>query len=200
MGPKITYETDTSLEFDIQSEKIEQSTDLYANAKYYTRKNLNEYTYVLYKLFNEIFVSGRNMDPPSSYIMKSLWKTINSGTIIFGGYNNTSTDDTSDFSTIMSIYDIRNQTEVFEFLNKYSYLMPILIQANFEIWKYFSVKKNVLELISDPEFDEKYLSIFIQTKLSPKEAFLKLKEFDKSWWNNLSPETGGKIDINVEFV
>ncbi|MDD2353679.1 MAG: hypothetical protein PHX56_09045 [Atribacterota bacterium] len=199
MGTNITYETDTSLEISIQSEQNDQSTDVYAN-KYYTKKTLNEYTSVLFKLFNKTCTLAQTIEPSSPCIMNSLWKIIDNRTIVFGGEYNTSTDDTLDFTTIMSIYDIRNQAEVFEFLNKYSYLLPILIQANFEIWKYFAVKRNILELISDPEFDEKYLSVFIQTKLSPKDAFLKLKEFDKKWWNNVSPEAGGKIDINVEFI
>ena len=107
---------------------------------------------------------------------------------------------TPSISYISDMYILRDKKEVVKFLHENIYLNTMLDKANFEIRKYFGLSKNIIQLIVDPEGKEEYLSIFIQTTLSPKDAFLKLTEFDKKWWNNIAKEAKGKLDINVEFI
>lgn len=107
---------------------------------------------------------------------------------------------TPSISYISDMYTLRDKKEVIKFLHENIYLNAILDEANFEIKKYFGLSKNIIQLIVDPEGKEEYLSIFIQTTLSPKDAFLKLTEFDNKWWSNVANEAKGKLDINVEFI
>jgi len=104
--------------------------------------------------------------------------------------------------TLLSrLYNIRRESEVFEFLEDKPSLIPLIVEAHERIRDYFgSSTELVLEVITDPEATEDYeLVIFVRTNLSPDDTFSKLEQLDEEWWLDASSEMREKICIHVEF-
>jgi hypothetical protein len=104
--------------------------------------------------------------------------------------------------TLLSrLYNIRRESEVFEFLEDKPSLILLVLNAHERIRDYFgSSTELVLEVITDPEATEDYeLVIFVRTSLSPDDAFSKLEQLDEEWWLDASSEMREKLCIHVEF-
>jgi len=104
--------------------------------------------------------------------------------------------------TLLSrLYNIRRESEVFEFLEDKPSLISLVVEAHERIRDYFgSSTEFVLEVITDPEATEDYeLVIFVRTNLSPDDAFSKLEQLDEEWWLDTSSDMREKICIHVEF-
>jgi hypothetical protein len=99
------------------------------------------------------------------------------------------------------LYNIRRESEVFEFLEDKPSLISLVLEAHERIRDYFeSSKELVLEVITDPEATEDYeLVIFVRTNLSPDDAFNKLEQLDEGWWLDASSDMREKLCIHVEF-
>ena len=103
--------------------------------------------------------------------------------------------------TLLSrLYNIRRESEVFEFLEDKPSLIPLVVEAHERIRDYFgSSTELVLEVITDPEATEDYeLVIFVRTNLSPDDAFSKLEQLDEEWWLDASSEIREKLCIHME--
>lgn len=97
-------------------------------------------------------------------------------------------------------YTFRRPSEVSEFLSNNVTLLPLVVEAHGRAEEYFPTSDLILEVVADPEMsNKKELAIFIQTTLSPHEAFERLEMFDKVWWLDLAPVLGEKLCVHVEF-
>lgn len=104
--------------------------------------------------------------------------------------------------TLLSrLYNIRRESEVFEFLEDKPSLISLVVKAHERIRDYFgSSTELVLEVITDPEASEDYeLVIFVHTNLSPDDAFSKLEQLDEGWWLDASSDMSEKLCIHMEF-
>jgi hypothetical protein len=99
------------------------------------------------------------------------------------------------------LYIFRDREEVLWFLERYPFLVSLLLEAYEEIWNYFPYSQVSLEVISDPEaLDEYQLLASISTSLAPDEAIDKLEQFDESWWLDALDRVQSKLCIDVEFL
>lgn len=100
---------------------------------------------------------------------------------------------------LSKIYTFRNPPEVSEFLSSNIFLIPLIEEAYRKIREYFPQTELILEVLYDPEADNKELVIFIHTNLPPDEALNKLEQLDKNWWLDASLEAEGRLCIHMEF-
>jgi hypothetical protein len=98
------------------------------------------------------------------------------------------------------LYTFRKREEVLWFLERYPFLVSLLLEAHYEIEKYFSHSQICLEVVTDPEaMDDYQLAVFIVTKLGPDEAVDRLEQFDEGWWLDVLDQAQGMLCIDVEF-
>jgi hypothetical protein len=86
------------------------------------------------------------------------------------------------------------------FLERYPFLVPLLIEAYRNIQRCFPLSLVYLTVISDPEeFGTDQLTAFIATNLEPERAIDALNNFDKTWWLKAVKRTQGKFCVTLEF-
>lgn len=100
---------------------------------------------------------------------------------------------------LSEIYIFRRPPEVVDFLSNKSSLAPFLAEAYDRIVEYFPSATLILEVVTDPEDNQKELVVFIHTALSPEEAFTSLDALDRTWWLDASLGIGESLCIHVEF-
>jgi len=100
------------------------------------------------------------------------------------------------------LYTFRRRAEVSRFLEKYPFLVPLLLEAYSEFGNYFGPYPQVfLEVVSDPEVQGLVeLFGYIVTRLSPEEAGKRLQRFDRDWFLNQLPHVKGLLNFDVEFL
>ncbi len=92
------------------------------------------------------------------------------------------------------------RTEILQFLERYPFLVPLLVEAYYCIEKFFPQSLVFLTVVTDPEeFGADQLVAFISTDLDPDEAVNALSAFDKKWWLNSLKQAQGKLCITLEF-
>ena len=97
------------------------------------------------------------------------------------------------------LYTFREREEVLWFLERYPFLVPLLLEAYYEIEKYFPHSQVFLEVVTDPEaIDDYQLIAFIATNFGPDEAVDRLEQFDEDWWLDALNRAQGKLCIDVE--
>jgi len=102
---------------------------------------------------------------------------------------------------IEQLYRLRNPEEVWHFLGAHQYLVPLLVEAQSHIRKYFPTADLVLEYVVDPEVaDEKQVAIYIATEQDVDEAHDALERFDRDWWLDASDQADDDLYITLEFV
>jgi len=108
---------------------------------------------------------------------------------------------TREMATLESLYDLRDRSQVMTFVACNLFLIPLLQQIPEKIEEYFGERSHLfLEVITDQEEEnDKELVVFIRISLSPSEAFVKLKTFDRDWWLDVLAYTRGKLLVHVEF-
>ena len=96
-------------------------------------------------------------------------------------------------------YNIRSP-KVLDFLKEHETLVSFLIEdAYSKIREYFPTEELVLDVLTDPETNEKILIAFIRTDLSPEDALSKLEKLDEDWWLSAASREE-KLCIHLEFV
>ncbi len=96
-------------------------------------------------------------------------------------------------------YNIRSP-KVLDFLKEHETLVSFLIEdAYSKIREYFPTEELVLDVLTDPETNEKILIAFIRTDLSPEDALSKLEKLDEDWWLSAASRVE-KLCIHLEFV
>jgi hypothetical protein len=104
-------------------------------------------------------------------------------------------------ATLEGLYDLRDRLEVMEFVASNLFLLPLLQQIPEQTKKYFGEPTHLsLEVVVDhEERNDKELVAFICTSLSPDDAFVRLRSFDRDWWLARLADTRGKLSVHVEL-
>lgn len=98
------------------------------------------------------------------------------------------------------LYTFRERPGVLRFLNKYPFLVSLLLEAHKKIGDYFPNSQVFLEVVTDPEtINDHQLVTFIATNLVPDKAVDSLNRFDDDWWLDALDRAQGKLCINLEF-
>jgi hypothetical protein len=102
---------------------------------------------------------------------------------------------------IQYIYMLRgNRSILLKFIEKYSFLANVLIEAYYQIRDFFPLSLVYLAIDVDSEnFGSEQLVVYISTDLDPEEAANTLKAFDKKWWLKSLKRTKGKLCITLEL-
>jgi hypothetical protein len=99
-------------------------------------------------------------------------------------------------------YSLRVGGGVRSFLERHSFLVPLLLQTSAKIREFFgSSSKIVLEVSLDPD-DGTYRELWarVQTRLAPSDALSALTRFDEEWWLEASASSNNLLNINLEYV
>ncbi len=111
---------------------------------------------------------------------------------------------TSEFELrlVERLYTFRRHAKVSQFLEKFPFLAPLLVEAYSKFGNYFGPHPRVfLEIVTDPEApDDHELFALIYTNLAPDEALDRLDRFDREWWLDASHKAQGRICVDVEFL
>ena len=93
-----------------------------------------------------------------------------------------------------------DQAEVWQFLQRYPFLVTLLQEAHRNIMKYFPGNSQVyLTVATDPEdLHTDQLVVSIATDLDPQQATNALDAFDEQWWWKSLRSTQGKLCITLE--
>ncbi len=110
----------------------------------------------------------------------------------------------TDIQLIESLYTFREgRLTVLRFLEVHSFLIPLIVEAYFNIQKDFPYSRVFLRIVSDPEeLDPNQadkLVASIATNLEVDKAVATLSRFDKRWWLNTWKQVRGKFGITLEF-
>jgi hypothetical protein len=108
----------------------------------------------------------------------------------------------SEIRSLERLYTFRRQAEVSRFLERHSFLVPLLLEAYGEIGNCFGLYPHVfLEVVSDPEVQGLVeLFGYVVTRLTPEEAGKRLQRFDRDWFLNQLPQVKGLLNFDVEFL
>lgn len=106
----------------------------------------------------------------------------------------------ADAQFLEQLYSFRKTTETLHFLEKNSFLVPLLRDAYYNIHNYFPYSELFLEVVADPEAaDEKQLVVFIAVKHKRSDASLALDQLDEDWWLDAMERAQDKLCITLEF-
>jgi hypothetical protein len=102
---------------------------------------------------------------------------------------------------VQRLYTFRgDRIEILRFLERYPFLVSLLVEADTHIEKHFPLSLIFLTVVTDPEeFGTEQLIVYIATDLGPDEATDLLSDFDKKWWLKSLKRAQGKLCITVEF-
>ena len=95
----------------------------------------------------------------------------------------------------------REPGEVLQFIEKYSFLVPLLLEAPQKIYQFFPDAPLTLTVHIDPEsyFEEDIeLVLLIETDMDPEESVDVLEEFDYAWGIEASDRSKGKLLIDLQ--
>jgi hypothetical protein len=99
------------------------------------------------------------------------------------------------------LYQFRNHGCVTGFLREFSFLAGLLVETHAMIQQHFGTSSEIaLEVVEDPETEERQLFALIKTFLPPDEAIEALDRLDQEWWLDALPGAHGKLSIDVEYL
>ena len=106
------------------------------------------------------------------------------------------------FNKIKTLYAVENPLETFKIIIEQEAIAPLILEAYDHIRALFPTERLGLEVKTDPEIANwRSLWITIYTKLEVDEAFVKLKNLDRTWWLDASlviPNNILNIDLGWE--
>lgn len=103
--------------------------------------------------------------------------------------------------SLKSKYDIKNISELNQFVIKNENLLEVLNKIPSQIEKYFENCFLNLQLVPDYEEEFSQLLVTILVKNNDVEKNYKLlKEFDRAWWLHQLVNIQNKVCIDLEFV
>jgi hypothetical protein len=108
----------------------------------------------------------------------------------------------SEIRSLERLYTFRRRAEVSRFLERHSFLVPLLLEAYSRFGYYFGPYPQVfLEVVRDPEVQGLVeLFGYIVTRLTPEEAGKQLRRFDRDWFLHQLPHVKGLLNFDVEFL
>ena len=99
-------------------------------------------------------------------------------------------------------YEIRNPSEVAEFLRENTFLLGILEEIPVQVRKVFGKKQPLnLDFFLDPE-DPTWQRLFVRipTKFEVKDAHKSFDNFKENWWFENEDRSASKIFITLRFT
>jgi hypothetical protein len=102
---------------------------------------------------------------------------------------------------IKTLFEIKDEQEVLDFLNQYSFLYSYVLEARSILAKLFDDADFFLTVVyypPEPKGNEE-LVIYFATSLGPEKGGKILNKFDEDWWIDAMPETKLKLNIVMEF-
>ena len=106
----------------------------------------------------------------------------------------------TDIELLEQLYTFREQTEILEFLDKYPFLIPVLLEAPEKIRQYFPDSQLFLEVVPDVEIIDLVLLILsIRINLNPDDAVNQLNQMDMNWWVHTPYEVRKNVCTLLEY-
>lgn len=106
----------------------------------------------------------------------------------------------ADIEALEQAYTFRGKDEIWQFLAKYPFLVPVLLEAPDKIRNYFPDSQLFLEVDIDAEvIDWMKLVLSICMKLDPDEATKRENQLDKQWWLDQPYEVRSKMFTTLEY-
>lgn len=110
-------------------------------------------------------------------------------------------DYTEQWQRIKTLFEIKDEKEVLNFLNQYSFLYTYILKARSILAKLFDDSNFLLEVVwypDEPKGNEE-LVIYFATSLGANEAGDIINKFDEDWWIDNISATKLKLNIVMEF-
>ena len=112
----------------------------------------------------------------------------------------TSNISQSGLECLEQLYTFRKQPDVLQFIEKYPFLLPVLLEAPDKIHNYFPNAQLFLQVVSDPEIiDYIKLVLSICMNFDPYEAMDREDVLRKDWWLAVSHEVRRNLSILLEY-
>ncbi len=99
---------------------------------------------------------------------------------------------------LRELYSFREPAEVLQFLEKYPFLVSLLLDAHGTIRRYFPDSPLFLAYVPDPEIDDPQLVVYIATDLESEEALDSLDKFSWDWYGDDPKRDRGKMYFNLD--
>jgi hypothetical protein len=116
-------------------------------------------------------------------------------------YKTTSTLTEEEVATLEKLYYLTGRYQVLGFIEKNSFLVPLLLEAPGKIKKFFPNSPLFLKLVADPEeINQVELVIFIGTNHNSDEAFNKLDQLEEDWWLDTLIQARCKLSIMTKYL
>ena len=106
----------------------------------------------------------------------------------------------ADLARLEELYGFREHDTVVDWLEKYPFLIPLLLEGYDQMRRQFPDAPISLQIVYDPE-DAKLTELvaYIATDLNDDEALKRLYRIGEDWWLHVISQADLKMDIDVEF-
>lgn len=102
---------------------------------------------------------------------------------------------------LQQLYTLREREKVLWFLEKYPFLVSLLLEAYVEVGNYFPHSRVFLKVFDDPEVEGMdKLFAYIRTPLPVDEALARLDKLDEEWFLDQLDRAAGRFNFNLEFA
>ena len=102
--------------------------------------------------------------------------------------------------SLEQLYVLEGETEVRQFLDAASFLVPLLQEAPSAIRDYFPQAALFLKVVFDPEVPgDTRLVVAIAPTCPPDEAVTKFTQFLDTWWLDAEEQSQGQLAIVLEY-
>jgi hypothetical protein len=105
--------------------------------------------------------------------------------------------------SLQQLFVFRGYSEVERMTEGNPQLVPLLLEARQQIARVFGPDAPlVLEVVPNPEASDALpeLFLYIQTRLSVRDAKEKLAQLDDEWWLDALPRSEGRLNLALEYV
>jgi hypothetical protein len=104
-----------------------------------------------------------------------------------------------DLKTLRDFYILIEPVKVQKFLEKHSFLLPLLLEAPGRIHHFFPNSPLSLRVMDDPELvEQEQLIISIPSDLEPQEAVNRQNQLDDEWWRSVPFEAWEHLCLLLE--
>ena len=115
----------------------------------------------------------------------------------------TNTRAIADTERLEHLYSMREREEVLQFIDRYPFLVPLLLEAPDKIRHYFPDTPLILAVDIDPETvaasEDGELVVLIPSSIDPDESVDLLLQMDADWWGNVEARAKDKMFINLGY-
>lgn len=107
----------------------------------------------------------------------------------------------ADIELLEQLYTFRGRTEILQFLDKYPFLVRVLLEAPEKIRQYFPDSGLFLEVVPDAEvIDWIMLVLSILINIDPNDVVDKLNQMNLDWWlKNTTHEVRRNLCTLLEY-